>query len=161
MRRSAVIEPVHTDMVVCLHATEVPARHVAVKASYARTKQDLRLGKITHRQVLFHLPDQPECQFNKFPTGPGIQFVKKVRSMPCAQGSYSLHVVSLVLVSSRFKVRMFSTYSYAIISGTAAHPRHVYLRAVARVCTHRVSCHERSQSWGINRAYFGTESLSK
>jgi hypothetical protein len=58
MRRSAVIEPVYIVIVVCLYATEVPARPVTVRASYARTKQDLRVGNITHRRVLFHLPEQ-------------------------------------------------------------------------------------------------------
>jgi hypothetical protein len=58
MRRSTVIEPVHIVIVVCLYATEAPAHRVTVKASYARTKQGLRVGNITHRQVLFHLADQ-------------------------------------------------------------------------------------------------------
>jgi hypothetical protein len=58
MRRSAVIEPVHIVIVVCLFVNEAPARRATVRASYARTNQDLRVGNITHRQVLFHLPDQ-------------------------------------------------------------------------------------------------------
>jgi hypothetical protein len=131
------------------YATEAPARRVIVRASYARTKQDLRVGNITYRQVLFHLPDQ--AWMSTQPTSP---LVKKVRSMPCVQGFRTHFMSSSVLVPSNC-VDVFK-HTPTMLSESFpvpfAHSRHV-----ARAYTRRVSCRERNHPWDVNKVYFGIQ----